>query len=192
MTSREVSRVTDSSAWEASLAEHRQVLDTSTCLGPTITLAAQAIRDTLTARGKILICGNGGSHAHAQHFAAELVVRFKRNRNPMASIALGSNPAVLTAVNNDLDPRDIFVREAVALLAPRDVLIGISTSGVSPNVCRALAVATELKAITIGLTGRGGMGVPVTHEICVPSTSTARIQELHTMIIHSVCEALDA
>lgn len=178
--------------WLEALSEHRQVLDASAKLGPTITVVAHAMRDALAAGGKILICGNGGSHAHAQHFAAELVVRFKKNRDPMAAIALGSNPAVLTAVVNDLNPRDIFVREAAALVRPGDVLIGISTSGVSSNVCRALAVAAEMKAVTIGLTGQAGMGIDVIHEIRVPSTSTARIQEFHTMIIHALCEVLDA
>ncbi len=93
---------------------------------------------------------------------------------------------------NDLNPRDIFVREAAALLAPGDVLVGISTSGVSHNICRALAAAAELKAVTIGLSGQNGMAVVVTHDIRVPSTSTARVQEMHTLIIHAICEALDA
>ncbi len=192
MSSHEGSRVADCPSWDAALADHQRVLSASANLGPTIILAAEAMREALAAGRKILICGNGGSHAHAQHFAAELVVRFKKTRDPMAAIALGSNPAVLTAVINDLNPKDIFVREAAALLVPGDLLIGISTSGVSPNVCRALAAATELKAVTIGLTGRGGMGVLVDHEIRVPSTSTARVQEMHTLIIHALCESLDA
>lgn len=179
-------------SWQDVLAEHRQVLDASSLLLPTLEGVAATLTQCLQQRGQILVCGNGGSHAHAQHFVAELVVRFKKNRDPMAAVALGSNPAVVTAVMNDLNPRDIFVREAAALLAPGDVLLGISTSGVSPNVCRALACARELGAVTIALTGQSGMGAEVDHEIRVPSINTARIQEMHMVVLHWLCEALDA
>lgn len=178
--------------WAKTLSEHRQVVDASGTLGPTITLVAQSMRHSLENGGKILACGNGGSHAHAQHLVAELVVRYRTTRAAMAAIALGSNPAVATATINDLTPTDIFAREVAALIRPNDVLVGISTSGTSVNVCRALDAAQNVGAITIGLTGRTGMAAPVTHEIRVPSTNTARIQEMHTLIIHAICEALNA
>lgn len=178
--------------WIDTIAGHHQVAAASGVLSQTLDASAQVLRTCLQTGGKVLVCGNGGSHAHAQHFAAELVVRYQKTRDPMAAIALGCNPAVLTAVINDLNPRDIFVREIKALLAPGDVLLGISTSGVSPNVCRALACAHELKAVTIGLTGQGGMGVIVDHEIRIPSASTARIQEMHMVVLHWLCESLDA
>lgn len=181
-----------SPSWADLLREHRQVVDASEMLLPTLEAVSGALRYCLKKGGKILVCGNGGSHAHAQHFVAELVVRYKKNRDPMSAIALGSNPATSTAVMNDLNPKDLFVREAKALLHPGDLLMGISTSGVSANVCRALTVARELKAVTVGITGQAGMGVKVDHEIRVPSTHTARIQEMHMVILHGLCEYLDA
>lgn len=179
-------------SWADALGEHLRVVAASAAALPALGAATIALRECLDRRGKILVCGNGGSHAHAQHFVAELVVRFKRTRDPLAALALGCNPAVLTAVNNDLNHRDIFVREAKALLAPGDILLGISTSGVSSNVCRALACASELQGVTIGLTGQAGMGVAVDHEIRVPSLSTARIQEVHMVMLHWLCESIDA
>lgn len=179
-------------SWSEVLSEHRAVAEASAASLPALVSAAIAIQECLRGSRKILVCGNGGSHAQAQHFAAELVVRFKMNRDPMAAMALGCNPAVLTAVNNDLNHRDIFVREAKALLLPGDVLFGISTSGISSNVCRALAGARELQAVTIGLTGQAGMGVRVDHEIRVPSLSTARIQEMHMVMLHWLCESINA
>jgi D-sedoheptulose 7-phosphate isomerase len=192
MNTQEGCTLPTSPSWRAALSEHQRVLEASDMLLPSLEAVAAALSSCLKKGGKVLVCGNGGSHAHAQHFAAELVVRYKRTRDPMAAIALGSNPAVLTAVMNDMNPRDIFVREAKALLVPDDVLIGISTSGVSSNVCRALGLARDLKAVTVGLTGQGGMGVKVDHEIRVPSASTARIQEMHMLVIHWLCETLNA
>lgn len=192
MAMREGCTVPGLPAWTAILEEQRQVLQACENLQPVLEAAAMSLRECLARGGRILICGNGGSHAHAQHFAAELVVRFKRNREPMAALALGCNAAVTTAVINDLDPRDIFVREARALLRPGDALIGISTSGVSANVCRALATANDMLAITVGLTGLGEMDVDVVHEIRIPCKDTARIQEAHMLVLHWLCEALDA
>ena len=179
------------SSWAEVLSEHREALDACDILLPSLEVAVGALRECLDKGGKVLVCGNGGSHAHAQHFAAELVVRFKKSRDPIAAMALGSNAAVMTAVMNDFNPRDIFVREVKALLRPNDTLLGISTSGISVNVCRALVAAHELGAVTMGLTGQGGMGVPVDHEIRVPSPSTPRIQEIHMIVLHWLCECLD-
>lgn len=192
MSSRQVSRVASCPSWEAAIVEHRQVLDACSDLGPTIARVAQLIHDCLLGDGTVFVCGNGGSHAHATHLAAELVVRYRKSRSPMAAVALGCNPAVLTAVINDLDPVSIFERELIALAGPGDLLFAISTSGNSANVCRALFVAVPAGLTTIGLTGANGMNAWVHHEIRVPSTNTARIQEVHTMIIHALCEALDA
>ena len=192
MNEQEGCRLRLTPSWARVLSEHRQVLDDSYLLLPSLEALAADLHNCLKRGGKVLVCGNGGSHAHAQHFAAELVVRYKKNRDPIPAVALGSNPAILTAVMNDMNPLDIFVREAKALLVPGDVLIGISTSGVSSNVCRALGLARDLKAITVGLTGQGGMGVEVAHEIRVPSADTARIQEMHMLVIHWLCESVDA
>lgn len=181
-----------SGSWQSALAEHRGVLDASEALLPALESAVTALRTCIGSERKVLVCGNGGSHAHAQHFAAELVVRFQKTRAPLPALALGSNPAVATAVINDLNHQDLFVRETRALIAPGDILLGISTSGSSPNVCRALSAATERGAVTIGLTGEGGMNAYVDHEIRIPSRCTARIQEMHMLVLHWLCESLDA
>ncbi len=178
--------------WLQTISEHRQVLDRCEDLGSAITLAAQAMREALEVGGKIFVCGNGGSHAHAVHLAAELVVRYRKNRASLAAIALGCNSAVLTATLNDLDPVRIFERELIALGRTGDLLVAISTSGRSLNVSKALSVAVPMGLMTIGLTGADGMSAWCHHEIRVPSTSTARIQEFHTMILHALCEELDA
>lgn len=178
-------------SWAEALANHRDVLDSCAELAQDIDQVVAALARVLRRGGKVMVCGNGGSAAHAQHFAAELVVRYQRNRPALAAIALGSNPAILTATINDLSPDDIFVRELHALVGSNDALFAISTSGRSTNVCRALDAADGLELITIGLTGASGMAAPVDFEIRVPSSSTPRIQEIHTLIIHAICEGLD-
>lgn len=142
---------------------------------------------------KILLCGNGGSAADAQHIAAELSGRYKAERKGLAGIALTTDTSVLTAVGNDFGFDRIFDRQVEALANAGDVLIGISTSGHSKNVVRALSLARNMGCKTIGLSGRDG---GVMSEFCdiniiVPSMDTARIQEMHIMIGHIMCQAID-
>lgn len=142
---------------------------------------------------KILLCGNGGSAADAQHIAAELSGRYKVERKGLAGIALTTDTSVLTAVGNDFGFDRIFDRQVEALARSGDVLIGISTSGHSKNVVRALSLARNMECRTIGLSGRDG---GVMSEFCdiniiVPSDDTARIQEMHIMIGHIMCHAID-
>lgn len=142
---------------------------------------------------KILLCGNGGSAADAQHIAAELSGRYKSDRRGLAGIALTTDTSVLTAVGNDFGFDRIFDRQVEAIARNGDVLIGISTSGHSKNVVRALSLARNMGCRTIGLSGRDG---GVMSEFCdiniiVPSEDTARIQEMHIMIGHILCQAID-
>lgn len=143
--------------------------------------------------GRIFICGNGGSAADAQHFAAELSGRYVKERRALAGIALTTDTSALTAIGNDYGFDQVFSRQIEALGQPGDLLIGISTSGNSPNVIRAVASAKDLGVRTLGLLGRdGGKLVHLMDEsLVVPSTVTARIQEVHQMIYHFWCEVLD-
>jgi D-sedoheptulose 7-phosphate isomerase len=138
---------------------------------------------------KLLICGNGGSAADAQHFAAELVGRFKMERKALNAIALTTDTSALTAIGNDYGFDEIFCRQVEGLVDQNDVVIGISTSGNSPNVLKAMDMAKEKGAITIGLTGKNGGKLRQKVDICiiVPSGNTPRIQEAHITIIHIIC-----
>ena len=142
---------------------------------------------------KILVCGNGGSAADAQHFAAELTGRYLKERRALAGIALTTDTSALTAIGNDYGYDLVFSRQVEALGRPGDVLVGISTSGNSPNVLRAVASAKALGMRTIGMLGRDGgtLKGAVDDALIVPSSVTARIQEIHEMVFHFWCEALD-
>ena len=134
---------------------------------------------------KVLILGNGGSAADAEHFAGELGGKFYADREPLPAIALTTNTALLTAIANDYGFRDVFARQVRGLAKEGDVVIGISTSGNSPNVLKAMKQARECGAVTIGLTGRGGaLGDYVDYLVSVPSSDTPRIQEIHLTICH--------
>jgi phosphoheptose isomerase len=156
--------------------------------------AADAIRVCFERGGKLLLFGNGGSAADAQHIAAEFVGRFGRERVPLPAIALTTDSSVLTAVSNDYGFHQVFARQIRAIARPRDVVIAISTSGRSPNVLGGLEVAAGLGLVTIGLTGGDGgqLARMVDIPIVVPSTRAARIQECHITIGHVVCEAVEA
>ncbi|DAB31911.1 MAG TPA: phosphoheptose isomerase [Sulfurospirillum sp. UBA11407] len=152
-------------------------------------IATEAIKSG----NKILLCGNGGSAADAQHIAAELSGRYKTERRGLPGIALTTDTSVLTAVGNDYGYDRIFDRQVEALAREGDVLIGISTSGHSKNVIRALSLARNIGCKTIGFSGRDG---GVMNEFCdvnlvVPSNDTPRIQEMHIMIGHIICQAID-
>ena len=142
---------------------------------------------------KLLLFGNGGSAADAQHLATELTVRYRTNRRAIAAIALTTDTSALTAIGNDFGFDDLFARQVEALCLPGDVVIGISTSGNSENVIRGLRAARARGAITAGLGGGDGgrMVQHVDHAIIVPSTTTARIQEVHILLGHMLCGLLE-
>lgn len=159
--------------------------------------AVQALLTCVTGGGKVLACGNGGSAADAQHFAAEFVGRFERERPELAAIALTTDSSILTAVANDYGFNAVFSRQVRALGQAGDVLIAISTSGNSPNVLAAIEAAHERDMVVLGLTGRGGGKMATTLRdtdvhICVPHERTARIQEVHLLTLHCLCDAVDA
>ncbi|MEY2662113.1 MAG: hypothetical protein RIQ35_430 [Pseudomonadota bacterium] len=150
----------------------------------------------LRSGGKILACGNGGSAADAQHFAAELVGRFERERRELAAIALTTDSSILTAVANDYHYDEIFSKQVRGLGKKGDILLAISTSGNSKNVIAAIEAAKKIGMHIIALTGNGGgkiAGLLGEHDIrlCAPSTRTARIQETHLVLLHSLCDGVD-
>lgn len=166
-------------------------------LAAPLAAAAEALTNCLLADGRILICGNGGSAADAQHFAAELVGRFEQERQELAAIALTTDTSILTAVANDYQFEQIFARQVRALGRPGDVLIAISTSGQSANVIAAIEAAHVNGMVTVALTGKGGgrIGTMLRDQdihLCVPNTRTARIQEVHILCIHCLCDGIDS
>ena len=166
-------------------------------LSATTAAAAETLFMALSNNCKILACGNGGSAADAQHFVAELVGRFERERLPLAAIALNTDTAILTAVSNDYGYDDVFERQVNALGQPGDVLVAISTSGNSPSVVRAVLAAQEREMSVIALTGKGGGQMatllgPQDFNLCVPHDRTMRIQEVHSVLVHMLCDGIDA
>ena len=158
--------------------------------------AVEVMVGSLVGNGKILACGNGGSAADAQHFAAELVGRFEMERQGLAAIALTTDSSILTAVSNDYGFKAIFERQVRALGQPGDVLLAISTSGNSPNVIDAIQAAQDNDLRVVALTGKGGgqIGEMLRDSdihLCVPSDRTARIQEVHLLTLHCLCDGID-
>ncbi|AKJ32092.1 phosphoheptose isomerase [Caldimonas brevitalea] len=158
--------------------------------------AVQAVLGCLTAGGKVLACGNGGSASDAQHFAAEFVGRFERERPGLAAIALTTDTSILTAIGNDYDFGQVFSKQVQALGQPGDVLIAMSTSGNSANVLAAVQAAHDKEMTVVALTGRGGgkmkdLLAETDVHICVPHERTARIQEVHILALHCLCDAID-
>src|SRR6202158_2073261 len=153
----------------------------------------QMICQTLSSGNKILICGNGGSAADAQHIAAELVGRYEKQRRAWPAIALTTDTSALTALSNDYGYEEVFSRQVQALATANDLLIAISTSGQSPNVIRAALKARELGCKVIALTGADGGQLPLLCDLTlsVPSARTSRVQELHITIGHLWCEMVD-
>lgn len=160
---------------------------------PQVVHAAEAIAQSLAKGGKLLIFGNGGSAADAQHMAGEMVNRFLMERPALPAMALTTDTSVLTAIGNDYSFDEIFVKQVKALGREGDVALGISTSGRSPNVVKALAAARGKGMATLGLSGRegGDMGPLCDVLICAPSDETPRIQEVHALAIHILCELVD-
>ena len=160
---------------------------------PRVAAAAAAVATALRRGGKVLVCGNGGSAAEAQHFAAELVGRFARERAAWPAIALTTDTSALTAIGNDYGFDRVFARQVEGLGVAGDVVLGISTSGASANVLAAFRVAAARGLTTIALTGRdgGAMGAAATIHVNVPHAVTARVQEAQLTILHAMCELIE-
>jgi D-sedoheptulose 7-phosphate isomerase len=188
-------------AMEAQVASHfadsaRLNQESARVLAAPIARAIALMCESLKAGGKILACGNGGSAADAQHFAAELVNRFERERAPLAGLALTTDSSALTAIGNDCGYEQVFEKQLRALGRKGDVLLAISTSGNSANVLAAMRAARELGLGIVALTGNGGgkmaglLGERDVHA-CVPHTRTPRIQEIHLLALHCICDGID-
>ena len=174
--------------------EHLKIAQaTMESIGDSLEVAANLCIDSLKNGGKILIFGNGGSAADAQHIAAELVGRYKTERKGLPAIALTTDTSALTAIGNDCGYNQIFNRQVEALANKGDVVIGISTGGSSNNVISGLKLAKNLGCKTIGFSGRGGgdMNVLCDINLVVPAEDTARIQEMHIVIGHTICHLID-
>ena len=171
-------------------------IQSATVLEPHIAQAIDMMFAALSNGNKILVCGNGGSAADAQHFAAELVGRFERERFPLPAMALTTDTSILTAVANDYSYREIFSKQVQAFGQAGDILLALSTSGNSGNVMAAIEAALEREMRVVALTGKGGgaIGKMLTDadvHICVPADRTARIQEVHLVTIHCICDGID-
>jgi D-sedoheptulose 7-phosphate isomerase len=160
---------------------------------PHVDAVARAIVEAYTGDHRVYTFGNGGSAADSLHFAEELVARFKRERRPLAAQSLAADATGLTCIANDYSYDEVFERQVVAFARAGDVAIGFTTSGRSPNVVRALAAAREQGALTVLFTG--GDGLPASdhadHTLLVPSASTARVQEMHVLMLHLILEQVD-
>jgi D-sedoheptulose 7-phosphate isomerase len=175
------------------LEEHQKIIDKLKTCSDKIEEAAGLLIRTLKQGGKILLCGNGGSAADCQHIAAELVVRYERERHALAAIALTTDTSILTAHSNDFGFETIFSRQVDALATDKDCLIAISTSGKSKNILKAIESAKHKGIPVIGLTGceGGDLSIKATVAIIVPSHVTARIQEAHILIGHWWCGVIE-
>jgi D-sedoheptulose 7-phosphate isomerase len=181
----------------AQFAESAQLkLEASQCLTAPIARGAALLAEALRKGGKVLACGNGGSAADAQHFAAELINRFEIERAPLAAVALTTDSSTLTSIANDYAYEQVFSKQLRAIARRGDVLLAISTSGNSRNVVEAMHAAHELGVRVIAMTGNGGgkmaalMSADDVH-ICVPHKRTARIQEVHLLVLHCLCDGID-
>ena len=176
------------------LSAHRDVIATvERELSPLIAEMVTLLVETFTNGGKLLVMGNGGSAADAQHFVAEIVGRFKMERRGLPAIALSTDTSILTAIGNDYGFDRVFHRQIEALAAPGDLVVGISTSGNSPNVLLALELAREKGCRTVGLLGKDGGSIKSVCDLAliVPTNDTPRVQEGHITIIHIVCDLLE-
>ena len=175
----------------------RVKLAAAAVLASPIAAAVELMVETLHAGGKIMACGNGGSAADSQHFAAELLNRFEIERPPLAAIALTTDTSTLTSIANDYRYEEVFSKQIRALGRAGDVLLAISTSGNSPNVIEAINVAHERGIHVVALTGKNGgrISTLLRHKdvhLCVPAERTARIQEVHLLTLHCLCDGIDS
>lgn len=175
-------------------AAHIAMFNALEPLFPMISAVGIKMQDCIKFGGKILIMGNGGSAADSQHIAAEIVGRYKKERKGMPAIALTTDTSILTSVGNDYGYDYIFARQVEALCRPEDLVIGITTSGNSANVVRGMEAAKEAGAVTVGLTGGSGgkLNTICDYNLIMPSSVTARIQEAHIFVGHSLCEILES
>jgi D-sedoheptulose 7-phosphate isomerase len=180
--------------FQQNLDEHRDLFTRLDALAAPVEQAARLIAGTLSAGGKLMLCGNGGSAADSQHLAAEFTGRFIKDRRPLAALALSTDSSALTCIANDYSFDEVFYRQVLGLGLRGDCLLAISTSGNSRNVVRAVEAARERGVRTIGLLGRDGGALAGLCElaIVVPSSTTARIQEAHILIGHSLCGMVEA
>jgi D-sedoheptulose 7-phosphate isomerase len=174
--------------------EHLQVVQAMRQQRSVLEAIARQIAGVLRGGGKLLLCGNGGSAADAQHVAAEFVGRYRQNRIPLPAIALTTDTSILTAVGNDFDFADVFARQVEALARPGDLVVGISTSGKSPNVLKAVEAARRKGAATLAFTRTGGEPLVSLADLtfAAPSTDTPRVQEAHLLAWHIICDLLEA
>ncbi|MFZ2314135.1 MAG: D-sedoheptulose 7-phosphate isomerase [Gammaproteobacteria bacterium] len=175
------------------LQEHQAVMSQLEQSIPLIEQAGEQIFQAIEQGGKVFFMGNGGSAADAQHLAAELVGRFYAERRALPGLSLSTDTSVLTCLTNDYDYSIVFSRQLEALCRAGDVVVGLSTSGNSPNILKGMAVAKQLGAYTIGMTGQNGGQLVEAVDLCfcVPSTNTPRIQEAHIFIGHTICELVE-
>jgi D-sedoheptulose 7-phosphate isomerase len=175
------------------LAEHRALMDALPALDEAVCAAGRALAAVLASGGKLMFCGNGGSAADSQHLASELTGRFVNDRRPLAGLALNTDSSALTCIGNDYAFDEVFARQVRGLGRAGDGLVAISTSGNSRNVLRAVAAAREAGIYTLGLLGRDGGQLRQTCDaaIVVPHQVTARIQEAHILIGHTLCGLIE-
>ncbi|WP_049572118.1 D-sedoheptulose-7-phosphate isomerase, partial [Streptomyces sp. SBT349] len=177
-------------------ADHLATADRTRALLPALERVARRLIDVYQGDGRLYTFGNGGSAADAQHLAAELIGRYLRERRPLPAVALTTDPSVLSCIGNDYAFDDVFARQVQALARPGDMVIGFTTSGRSPNVVRGLAAARAAGAVTVllggGTEGGGPAAAYADHALVVPETATARVQEMHLMLLHLLSEQVDA
>ena len=182
-------------AIESQFEDHRRVIEESLACLPSVLLEVISVASScLQKGGTLLVCGNGGSAADAQHFAAELVGRVRTDRRALPALALTTDTSALTAIANDYGYEQVFSRQVEALARPGDLLFAISTSGTSPNVVAAARVARDRGCSVVAMTGRdgGGLAPLADHLLAVPADVVSRIQEIHALCIHVIAEALEA
>ncbi|WP_319380123.1 SIS domain-containing protein [Thiomicrorhabdus sp.] len=180
--------------FERALQSHQEAIESIMQQREKVVTVVEKIAESLDRGGKVLWLGNGGSAADAQHMAAELMVRYVKDRQPLASIALTTDSSILTAHSNDYEFGSVFARQIEALAGSNDVLIAMSTSGNSQNVIEAVDKARQLGCYSVGMTGGPESRLSALADICfrVDCLETARIQEAHTFLNHLICEGLDA
>ena len=178
---------------EAIETHQKMVAAFETSAPDTIVAIAEAIVQSLRAGGTVYLCGNGGSAADAQHIAGEFVGRFRAERRALPAVALSTDTSVLTCIANDYDYEQVFARQVEALVRPRDILWGFSTSGTSPNVLQAAEAARRKGARVIAFTGRANSELQASADLCfcADATLTARSQEIHQLAYHIICELVE-
>ncbi len=179
--------------WDVVLAEHLAVAQRLAAAGPVVDAVADALIACLRAGRRVYVFGNGGSAADAQHIAGELLGRFKVDRRALPAVALSTDTSTLTAIANDLGYEQVFARQLEGLVQPGDVVWALSTSGRSPNILEAMRVARDAGAVTIGFTGVAGdaLAALCAHTFRAPHASSDRIQEMHELAFHYVCERVE-